>query len=174
MFLFPPVDESFDVSFRKSPDEESRPKMDPAAVQEMADLLNEVGEGEPAADEPGEDEPTGPGVEEDDQRLAEHAPPPQQEATKVKLSPQDEEELQDLWAMDWPEPGEKPISSDPAEKVESAPPGPREESAPPSQTRTTTTFVESAPRPESSLQDQSAPPAPDAGQRESTHQLQSG
>lgn len=41
----PPVDESFDVSFRKSPDEESRPKMDPAAVQEMADLLNEVGEG---------------------------------------------------------------------------------------------------------------------------------
>ncbi|XP_071829488.1 uncharacterized protein [Apostichopus japonicus] len=159
----PPVDESFDVSFRKSPDEESRPKMDPAAVQEMADLLNEVGEGEPAADEPGEDEPTGPGVEEDDQRLAEHAPPPQQEATKVKLSPQDEEELQHLWAMDWPEPGEKPISSDPAEKVESAPPGPREESAPPSQTRTTTTFVESAPRPESSLQDQSAPPAPDAG-----------
>ncbi|PIK32893.1 hypothetical protein BSL78_30296 [Apostichopus japonicus] len=131
--------------------------------KKWADLLNEVGEGEPAADEPGEDEPTGPGVEEDDQRLAEHAPPPQQEATKVKLYPQDEEELQDLWAMDWPEPGEKPISSDPAEKVESAPPGPREESAPPSQTRTTTTFVESGPRPESSLQDQSAPPAPDAG-----------
>ncbi|KAJ8022504.1 hypothetical protein HOLleu_37415 [Holothuria leucospilota] len=156
--LEPPVDESLDAPLRIGQDEESKSRMDPSTVQDLADVLNEMDSGGPAEEEEvPEDYDTGELIEEQSMGSIEQSQPPEV-TSKVKLTPEDEKELQELWSMEWPDPGEKPISSNMAQQAESAPPassGPQEESAPPPQR---VIQVESAPQPQDSTQVESGPP----------------